>query len=331
MTLGVTKLVELLEDGRHRCHVCQWYCELRNEEPGRCLMREGTEDGIAVLNHAIVSAAQVALIEDFRLWHFFPDSSVLALGSWGYAFPSDQQHGQYARIPDDPQKQRQLEPERVALVALERLCRGIIWAYSDPCIAQEYVSDVLRTCKGNSRYTALVSNGYFTQEALDSFGRYLDGLNIEIRAFDDSAYKLLAGIEHWRGILEVTERAKKQWQCHIEITTRLHPSVNDTPEQLNGLTNWIAETLGVQTPWHILPGDAGAAAAAAVQRARKSAHAAGLQYVYSSDTNQSTECPKCSAVVIDRSGTRARIVGMQDGGCSACGEPLGMRTSIFRR
>ena len=60
MTLGVTKLVELLEDGRHRCHVCQWYCELRNEEPGRCLMREGTEDGIAVLNHAIVSAAQVA-------------------------------------------------------------------------------------------------------------------------------------------------------------------------------------------------------------------------------------------------------------------------------
>lgn len=331
MTLGVTNLVETLEDGGHRCHVCQWRCELQVGELGRCLMRQGTEDGIQVLNHAIVSAAQVALIEDFRLWHFFPDSTVLALGSWGYAFPNDQQHGQYARIPDDPQKQRQLEPERVALVAVERLCRGMIWAYSDPSIAQEYVSDVLRTCKGNSRYTALVSSGYFTQETLDSFGRYLDGLNIEIRGFDDAAYKLLAGIENWRGILDVTERAKKHWQCHIEITTRLHPGVNDTAEQLGGLARWIADALGAKTPWHILPGDAGAAAAAAVQRARKSAHEAGLLYVYGSDTNQSTECPKCSAVIIERSGTRAKTVGMQDGACTACGEPLEMRTSIFRR
>lgn len=331
MSDGLTQLVEKLEDGRYRCHVCQWQCVLGVGEQGRCLVREGHPDGIAILNHAIVSAAQVALIEDYRLWHFFPDSSVLALGGWGYAFPTDQQHGQYARIPDDPQKQRQLEPERVALVALERLCRGVIWSYSDPAVSHEYVSDVLRTCKGNSRYTALASSGYFSLEALDSFGRYLDGMNIEIRAFDDTTYKLLAGVESWRGILEMIEHARTRWQCHIEITTRLHPGVNDTVEQLNGLTRWIVETLGPKTPWHVLPGDAGAAAAAAVQRARKLAREAGLVYVYGSDTTQSTECPNCSAVVIDRSGSRAKIVGMQDGACSACGEALGMRTSIFRR
>jgi pyruvate formate lyase activating enzyme len=217
------------------------------------------------------------------------------------------------------------------MVALDRLCRGVVWSYSDPTVSQEYVFDVLRTARASSRYTALVTSGYATIEALDQYGHYLDGLSLDLRAFEESAYRRLAGIEQWQGILEAAKHAHTRWRCHVEITTRLHPSVNDAPEQVTALAKWIGEALGDRTPWHILPGDAGTAAAAAVVRARKLARDAGLHFVYGADAGQSTSCPACNAVVVDRSSSRVKIVGLEGQQCAACGTDLRFRTSIFKR
>lgn len=328
--MRLTELVEPMDDGRQRCGVCQWRCALAPGEPGRCLVRVGDEDGIAVLNDGMVGAATVGPIEDHRLWHFFPDTQALAIGTWGYAFPTDQQRGQYAHIPDDPAKHRRLDPDRVAAVALEKLCRGVIWTYSDPSVAQEYVLDMLQICRASSRYTALVTSGYLTIAALDQIGHYLDGISLELRAFDDAAYARLAGVEHWRGILDVAARARQHWHCHIEVTTRLHPNVNDSAEQIHALASWIHDTLGVYTPWHILPGDAGAAASATVARARRLGHEAGLHFIYGPEQGQSTLCPSCGVVVIERGAGGTRIVGMEGGSCGVCGADLHMRTSIFK-
>jgi pyruvate formate lyase activating enzyme len=331
MTIRLTQLVTEHGDGRRSCGVCQWRCDLVAGATGRCLVRTNTADGIVALSDGMISAATVAAIEEHRLWHFFPGTPILSIGAWGYAFPADQQRGQYARIPEEASRRRQLDPDRVAAVALERLCRGVIWAYSEPAIAHEYVLDLLRTCRASSRYTAIATTGYMTIEALDQIGHYLDGMSVEIRAFDDAAYRRLAGIEQWRGILETTAHARKRWGCHVEITTRMHPGVNDAPDQLQGLASWIAETLGPQTAWHVLPGDAGTAAAASVARARKIAHEAGLRYVYGSDPNQSTVCAQCNHTLIERNGNSARVVGLEGRGCSNCGTDQGIRTSIFKR
>jgi pyruvate formate lyase activating enzyme len=331
MSTRLTELAVATSPGRWRCGVCQWHCELGEAETGRCLVRAGSAEGIVALNHALVSAAQVGPIEDHRLWHFFPGTPVLSVGSWGYAFPADQQHGQYARIPEDPDRRRELEPERVAMVALERLCRGVIWSYSDPSVSQEYVLDVLRTARASSRYTGLVTSGYATIAAVDQYGHYLDGISLELRAFDESAYRRLAGINEWQGILEAAVHAHTRWGCHMEVVTRLHPGVNDNSEQIMALANWIAEALGDYTPWHILPGDAGTAAAAAVVRARKLARDVGLFYVYGNDAGQSTSCPSCHALIADRSATRVKIVGLDGDRCSSCGANLHFRTSIFKR
>jgi pyruvate formate lyase activating enzyme len=279
----------------------------------------------------LISAATVGPVEDHRLWHFFPGTSVLTLGGWGYTFPEDQNRGHYGAIPDDEQKHRRLEPERAATFALERLCRGIVWSYSDPAVAHEYVLDLLRTARASSRYTALVTNGFMSAEALDQLGHYLDGLCLDLRAFDDAAYQRLAGIEHWRGILEIAAHAHNRWGCHIEVVTRLHPGVNDAADQLHELAHWIHSTLGPFTPWHVLPGDAGAAATAAVARTRRLGAEAGLFYIYGPEPTQATACPSCAAVVIERGGGAVRAIGVEEGRCSQCGSDLHLRTSIFKR
>jgi pyruvate formate lyase activating enzyme len=329
--MRLTELVEPLADGRWRCGVCQWRCELAPGETGRCLVRVGSDAGIAVINDGMVSAATVGPVEEHRLWHFFPDTSVLSIGSWGYAFPADQQRGQYAQIPEDESKRRRLEPERAAAFALERLCRGVVWTYSDPSVAHEYAMELLQFSRASSRYTALVTSGYMTIAALDQVGHYLDGLSVDLRAFDDAAYRRLAGVEDWRGILDVMAHARQRWNCHIEVTTRLHPNVNDGVEQTQALASWIRDTLGPHTPWHVLPGDAGAGAAATVARARRLGHEAGLHFIYGPETGQSTSCSSCGTTVIERGAKGTRIVGLDGGNCASCGTDLHIRTSIFKR
>jgi pyruvate formate lyase activating enzyme len=329
--MRLTELVESIGDGRYRCGVCQWRCALALGEAGRCLVRAGAEDGIAVLNDGLISAAHVGPIEDHRLWHLLPGTQVLTLGGWGYAFPADQPRGQYANAPEDESKRRRLEPDRAANFALEKLCRGVVWSYSDPSVAHEYVRDLLQLSRASSRYTALVTSGYATLESLDQLGHYLDGINLELRAFDDAAYARLTGVEHWRGILDVVAHARSRWGCHIEVTTRLHPNVNDSPEQVQALAGWMRDTLGPHTPWHVLPGDAGAAAAATVARARRLAHEAGLHFVYGPEPGQNTSCPACGVVAIERGASGTRATGLEGGRCAACGADVGVRASIFKR
>ena len=329
--MRLTELVDLEADGRRRCGVCQWRCALGAGETGRCLVRTGSDAGIEVLNDGLISAANFGPIEEHGLWHLLPNTQVLAIGGWGYAFPTDQQRGQYGSIPDDERMRRRLEPDRVAAVALEKLCRGVVWNYSDPSVSIEYVTEILQFCRASSRYTALVTSGYMTIAALDQLGHYLDAINLELRAFDDSAYKRLAGVDHWHGILEVVTHAQQRWNCHIEVTTRLHPNVNDSIEQIHAIANWIRDTLGPYVPWHILPGDAGAAAAATVARARRLGHEAGLHFVYGPEPGQNTLCPSCGAMLIERAGIAGRIAGIEEGRCATCGADPQMRLSIFKR
>ncbi len=326
-----TELIEALDNGRLRCNVCQWHCELAPGQAGRCQVRVRDDHGIAVHNDGLISAAMVGPVEDHRLWHFFPGTSALVIGGWGYAFPEDQQRGQYGVIPAEPEKQRRLDPERAATFALERLCRGIVWSYSDPTVSHEYVLDLLRTARASSRYTALVATGFVTIEALDQIGHYLDGLCLDLRAFDDAAYRRLAGLEHWRGVLEIATHARHRWGCHVEVVTRLHPGVNDATGHVSELAHWIHAALGPFVPWHVLPGDAGAAATAAVARARRLGAEAGLHFVYGPEPGQATTCPSCAAVVIERGATGARLSGVVDGRCNQCDTDLHLRTSIFKR
>ena len=327
----VTQFSKRVEQGALRCDACQWRCILRPGEVGQCHMRSATEEGIIAHNYGLISAASVSPIEEFRLWHFFPDSIALAIGGWGYAFPVDQQRAPYAAIPEEKEEQRNLPPEKAASFALKQLCRGVVWSYSDPAVSAEYVLDLLKSSRASSRYTAVVTNGFLTAEVLNNFGLYLHGISLDLRGFADGPYKRLAGVPTWRGVLEMAAMARQKWQCHIEVTTRVHHGVNDGQEQLRSMVNWIRETLGEQTPWHVLPGDAGAETAASVMRARRIGLEGGLYFVYGAEPNQVTRCPACQSTLITREEGVTRMAGLEENRCKFCGFEVNLYLSIFQK
>jgi pyruvate formate lyase activating enzyme len=313
------------------CLACQWRCALAPGEPGRCQVRVGTETGLALLNHGLIAGASIGPIEDHRLWHFFPDSLVLAIGGWGYATIADQSRGPYGSLPEDPTRRRKLDADRAANFALERLCRGIVWAYGEPAVNHEYVRGLLQLSRASSRYTAIVTTGAMTEQALDQIGHYLDGLSLDLRGFSEASYARLGGLPDWRGVLAIAERALTRWGCHLEITTRIHHGVNDDPEELRALIGWIKGALGEHTPWHVLPGDAGSETASSTMRARRLGHELGLHYVYGAEPNQPTRCPICHQTLITRTNGVTRLTGLTGTTCASCGHETKLHLSLFKQ
>jgi len=121
---------------------------------------------------------------------------------------------------------------------------------------------------------------------------------------------------------------------HLEITNLVIPTLNDSDHDMKGLCDWIVQTLGPETPFHIsrfFPChhmmDLPPTPRATLLRAREIAVASGLQYVYVGNIEipdgGTTHCPSCKTPLIRRSGymiTESRLTAR--GRCPECKTPI---------
>ena len=117
----------------------------------------------------------------------------------------------------------------------------------------------------------------------------------------------------------------------LEVTTLLIPGQNDSPEELDQLTDFLAKEIGTDTPWHISRfhpdyrmTDRGATRQDSLEAAYTMGKSKGLKYVYIGNmpgaNRQQTECPSCGALLIDRTGFSSTRAAVRDGKCAKCGE-----------
>ena len=193
-----------------------------------------------------------------------------------------------------------------------------------------------KLAKNNNLYTVYVTNGFATPEALDTIGPYLDAWRVDIKGFSDDFYKKLAGVPHWREILEVTKRAKDKWHMHVEVVTNIVPTMNDDDAQLEGLAKWIRDELGELTPWHVtrfypqhnlthLP----PTPIATIERACEIGKKAGLKFIYAGNVpgheSESTRCYACGKLIVRRVGYDTLVTGLDNARCRYCGADLNFR------
>jgi pyruvate formate lyase activating enzyme len=168
----------------------------------------------------------------------------------------------------------------------------------------EYTIDCAKLARQNGLYTVYVTNGYSTPEALDAIGPYLDAWRVDIKGFSDAAYHRLARVNQWRGILDITRRAKQKWRLHIEVVTNIITGINDDNTQLEGIAGWIKEELGELTPWHITRfyphrnmKDKPPTPLATLEHAHEIGTGAGLKFVYIGNvpghSSETTFCHSC--------------------------------------
>jgi pyruvate formate lyase activating enzyme len=303
-------------------------------------MRQNRDGILQLLNYAEVSSVAVDPIEKKPLFHFFPSSQVFSLGGWGCNFHCQHcQNWQISCVEAETaiRGSQQITPEAAIQLTQRHHCEGIAWTYNEPGIWLEYTLDSARLAKEKNLYTVYVTNGYLTPEALDAIGPFLDAWRVDIKGFSDSFYRRLAKVSHWRGILEVTKRAKEKWNMHVEVVTNIIPTMNDDEEQLEGIATWIREELGELTPWHVtrfypqhkmnyLP----PTPVATLEKAYNIGRRVGLRFVYVGNvpghSGEETTCYSCGKSVVQRRGYSTTVVGLQDSRCKFCGADLNMRT-----
>ena len=118
-----------------------------------------------------------------------------------------------------------------------------------------------------------------------------------------------------------------------EITTLLIPGANDDRTELEAMAKFIAEDLGVETPWHISrfhPAyrltDRAATPVSSLTMARDIGIKAGLHYVYTGNVpgekGEDTFCYSCGKTLIDRWGFSIRENHVGNGMCEYCGAKI---------
>lgn len=315
-------------DGRIRCDVCQWRCELATGEVGRCGVRSHHGDSIVADAHGRISGAMIGPVEDHRLWHFFPDAQVFSVGSFGTPIGADRAPEAARKYAIPAPNARELTPERVVQFAQERLCRGVLWTFGDPAVSFEWVLDGAKYGRAYSRFTAIATSGYFAPEAFALLAPHLDGIRLDVYGFTDQAYTALTGLRDWRTIFRNAAEARQKWNIHLEVVLHVVPGINDSDTEVASLAKWMRGALGSLTPLHILSETADEET---LRRVQATARVAGVKFVYGPAQHQPTRCPACTWVVIERGDGPTQLSGVVDDTCESCQAALGLRTSLFRR
>lgn len=338
----VAMLQEELDEGTVRCHVCPRLCRVAPGKSGVCRARVNRDGVLYAITYGRVCSVAADPIEKKPLYHFFPGTRVLSLGSVGCNFAC--RHCQNWQIAHaDPSEAtrdlRDLPVRNLAVLAANNACQGVAWTYNEPTIWFEYILDGAQAAHKHGLYTVMVTNGYITGDALAMLAPHIDAYRVDVKGFSNAQYKELCRIPDMRPVLESAERAKAAYGCHVEIVTNVIPTFNDDDTTLRGIATWIVERLGPETPWHVtrfmpylefshLP----PTPLSSLERAITIGHDAGLQFVYIGNVprhdGENTICPRCRRLLVRRTGYAVEDVALRGTFCAMCGQNVNVRTTI---
>lgn len=319
-------------DGSVRCKLCPHVCLLQDGEVGICHARQNTGGTLYTLAYGNPCSVSIDPIEKKPLFHFRPGAAILSLATAGCNFHClNCQNWQISQaFPDDFGSYR-LSPKEVVETALSRNVKLIAFTYTEPTIFYEYMYDIAVLARKNGIKTVMVSNGFINPQPLSDLCPYLDAANVDLKCFDNAAYRQLTG-GSLHPVMETLKTLKKN-HVWLEITNLLIPGFNDDEKMIREMCKWLIDNGFSDTPLHFsrfFPtyklNDTPPTPEKRLFKAKEIAEETGIRYVYignvSHTNGENTFCPACKNLLVERKGfsvTKNRIAG---GKCSFCGEEI---------
>ena len=325
-------LYESLNEKKTRCNLCNHRCVIKNGRRGICGVRENQDGILKTLVYGKLIAGNIDPIEKKPLFHVFPGSLSYSVATVGCNFKClFCQNADIAQMPSDHNGMIMgdfFTPEDIVDAAIKGNCKSIAYTYTEPTVYFEFAYDTAKIAHEKGILNVFVTNGYMTSEAIEMISPYLDAANVDLKAFNEKFYKEIckAKIEH----VKETLIQMKSLGIFIEVTTLLIPGLNDDMHELEMLAEFLVESLGPETPWHIsgfYPTykllDRPSTPLKTLIMAREIGIKTGLKYVYTgnvpSANSENTFCYKCNNILIDRQGFQVKKNLIENGKCTYCG------------
>ena len=244
------------------CNVCFRHCEIPEGKLGFCGARICEDGQVRAANYGRITSIALDPIEKKPINRFMPGSMIVSVGSYGCNLrcPFCQNHDiswseaayEYADTAE------YLTPEELVAIALRFRDQGnvgVAFTYNEPLIGYEFVRDTAKLVHEAGMVNVLVSNGCASLEILEEIGPYIDAMNIDLKGFSDDYYSRVLGgnrqmvMDFIRGAIDFS---------HVELTTLIIPGENDTFEEMEEISSWIASLKpasgnmdGSEIPLHI--------------------------------------------------------------------------------
>jgi pyruvate formate lyase activating enzyme len=325
-------LYETVEN-RVRCLTCERRCLVPGGAVGFCATRRNIGGHIYTLCYGDISSISANPIEKKPLFHFYPGTRALTIGTWSCNFTCPWcQNCDISKTPENIGRGRHVDPEAFVELLARHSCQGTSISLNEPTLLLEYSLDVFDLARESGYYNTYVTNGYMTEQALDMLIAHgLDAVNVDIKG-EAEAVRRYCGADVdlvWRNAIRAKERGV--W---LELTTLVIPGVNDAEDGLHRIARRIKREVGPDVPWHVT-GYSPAykfrsqtyvppTPVSTLAKARDIGVAEGLKFVYAGNVPghpyENTYCPGCQRCLIERSGfsTTSYALG-PDKRCPQCG------------
>jgi pyruvate formate lyase activating enzyme len=323
-------------DGKNvRCFLCPHNCLVEEGGYGVCNVRKNIEGELYTVNYGIASAVNLDPVEKKPMYHFYPGSKILSVGSIGcnlrckYCQNYTIAQGKFEDFSDYTEG---LSPEEIAGEA-ERLKErgniGVAYTYNEPVIWYEFMYDISKSIKARGMKNIMVSNGFINPEPLEKLLETIDAFSIDLKGFTDEFYKKITGsrLEPVKRTLEIIAASDR----HLEVEYLVIPGHNDDKKEFSQMLEWYEKSLGKDVPLHINryfpmykmkePATPMKTLTELYEMAREK-----LDYVYlgniESELGRDTLCPGCGEIIIKRTGYFSELLGSEKGVCKKCGRKI---------
>jgi pyruvate formate lyase activating enzyme len=324
---------EKLPGGRVRCMLCPRNCVVGEGERGYCRVRRNLEGTYYTLVYGRVCAYHIDPIGKKPFFHFLPGTDALSLATVGCNMACKFcQNWEISQEKPENVHAYAMYPENIVTAAVEHHTPTIAYTYTEPTVYFELMHDTAEEARRRGIASVMVSAGYTNREPLIALTEVLDGIKVDLKAFNDSFYRDVCG-SRLQPVLDTIKRVRESGTW-LEIVNLIIPTLNDDPEDVGRLCRWVRESLGDDVPVHFtrfyptyklknLP----PTTVSAVEQARRIAMDEGLKFAYVGNVpaghpGESTYCPRCGEVVVGRSGYRLLSLHLEDGRCDRCGEAI---------
>lgn len=318
------------DDGRIACDLCPRECHLKPGDRGFCFVRQNVGGEMLLTTYGRSTGFCIDPIEKKPLNHFLPGTSVLSFGTAGCNLGCKFcQNWDISKSREVERLSQFATPVAIAEAARHYQCRSVAYTYNDPVVWAEYAIDTAKACREFGIQNVAVTAGYISPAARHPFFEFMDAANVDLKAFTEDFYYKIT-YSHLQPVLETLEWLKKETDVWFEITNLIIPRANDSMDEIRQMCDWILQHVGDEVPVHFTAfhpdfrmQDRPPTPHSTLIEARDVAIQHGLKFVYTGNVNdvvnQSTYCPACRALLIERNWYELGEYHLRGNVCGRCG------------
>jgi len=312
-----------------QCRHCPHQCVIANKKRGFCRIKENQNGKLYNLVYGQPCAVHVDPIEKKPLFHVMPGSKSFSIATVGCNLRCKFcQNWQISQATPEQIKSVHMPPDEVLRRAKQTGSLSIAYTYTEPTIFYEYTLDIAKIACAQGVKNVMHSNGFLNPAPLRNLCKYMTAINVDLKGFDQNYYQdICAG--NLKNVLDSLVIIKREMGVWLELTNLIIPTLNDTPDEIRKMCQWIKTNLGDEVPIHFsrfhptyklatLP----PTPVSTLETAKDIAGEAGLKYVYLGNlpghSAENSYCPNCHKVVIRRSGYTILENDVLNGKCKYC-------------